>query len=66
MDDLGSVYDDEEEDIEGEGSDDDKVIFNDESDVSFDKEMVDFSGFIDKEEGYWSLFWVVDKLRPAE
>ncbi|KAJ5904061.1 hypothetical protein N7504_006444 [Penicillium tannophilum] len=48
MDDLGSVYDDDGEDIEGEGSDDDKVIFN-ESDVPFDKEMVDFSGFSDKE-----------------
>ncbi|KAJ6017197.1 hypothetical protein N7451_000576 [Penicillium sp. IBT 35674x] len=36
MDDLGSVYDDEEKDIEGEGSDD-------------DKEMVGFSGFSYKE-----------------
>ncbi|KAJ5713962.1 uncharacterized protein N7483_011143 [Penicillium malachiteum] len=49
MDDLESAYDDDEEDVEGEGSGDDEVIFNDESDVPSDEEMADFSGLSDEE-----------------
>ena len=51
MDDLESAYDDED-DLEGaaEGSGDDEVIFNDESDEPSDEEMAEFSGFEDEEE----------------
>ncbi|KAJ5259506.1 hypothetical protein N7478_012487 [Penicillium angulare] len=52
MDYLESVYDDEEEDIEGEGSDDDKVIFNDESDKAAEKAVKEEKVEKDKEDAF--------------
>ena len=50
MDDLESAYDDDEDELEeGEGSGDEGVIFNDESDVPSDEEMAEFSDEEDAE-----------------
>ncbi|KAJ5656050.1 hypothetical protein N7507_008000 [Penicillium longicatenatum] len=48
LDDLESVYDDDEDEVDLEGSDD-EVIFNDESDAPSDEEMEDFDGFDEEE-----------------